>query len=156
MARCRRRSSAADRVPLKGTLSGFASFRSMSEQPRLILLVEDEPLVRWIALDALEAGGYEVIEAVDAEQALAALRAREGISLLFTDVNMPGPMDGLALAEFVHARWPAVRLVVTSGRGLDRPVPDDGAFLRKPYSVAELQNAIRDAGGPPPVEAPGS
>ena len=124
----------------------------MSEELRLILLVEDELLVRWIAVEGLESAGYEVIEAENAEQAIAVLQSGRDVGLLFTDVNMPGAMDGLALAELVHARWPEVRLVVTSGRGLSRAVPDDGTFLRKPYSVGELRAAIRAAGAPDRAE----
>ena len=121
----------------------------MSLSPRLILLVEDEMLVRWTARDALELSGYEVVEVENATQALEVLAARRDIGVLFTDVNMPGPMDGLALAEVVHAKWPAIRLVVTSGRALDRGVPDDGAYLRKPYSLEELRAALRAAGAAP-------
>jgi CheY-like chemotaxis protein len=118
----------------------------MARSPRLILLVEDEELVRWVAHDALELHGYDVVEAASAVEALEVLTARSDVSLLFTDVNMPGPMDGLALAEMVHARWPAVRIVVTSGRALERDVPDDGAYLRKPYSLEDLAKALADAG----------
>lgn len=120
----------------------------MSEAPRLILLVEDEPLVRWIALEALEEEGYEVVEAANADEALAVLQSRRDVGVLFTDVNMPGAMDGLDLAEMVHARWPGVRLVVTSGRGLNQAVPDDGVFLQKPYSITELQAVVREAVAP--------
>lgn len=108
----------------------------------LVLLVEDEPLVRWTAHDGLEAAGYQVIEAENAGQALTILEARRDVGVLFTDVNMPGPMDGLSLAELVHAKWPDIRLVVTSGRGLERPLPDDGAFLTKPYSYDDLARTI--------------
>lgn len=119
----------------------------MSTTSRLILVVEDEPLVRWTAVEILAAAGYDVIEAENAEQALATLKAHRGVSLLFTDVDMPGDMDGLQLAEFVHARWPDVQLVVTSGRNLPRAVPDHGAFLPKPYSPAGLEGAVRAAAG---------
>lgn len=115
----------------------------MSIPPKtLVLLVEDEPMVRWTAHDGLEAGGYEVVEAENAAQALQILETRSGVGVLFTDVNMPGPMDGLALAELVHARWPEVRLVVTSGRGLAGRLPDDSRFLTKPYSVDDLADTI--------------
>ena len=109
----------------------------------LVLLVEDEALVRWVAHEALEDAGYQVIEAENADQALAVLSERRDVGLLFTDINMPGAMDGLALAELVNARWPDIQLVVTSGRGLERPVPDSGRFLRKPYSIGELTDAMR-------------
>ena len=114
----------------------------------LILLVEDEPLVRWTAHDGLEGAGYEVVEAENAAEALAILEARRDVGVLFTDVNMPGPMDGLSLAELVHAKWPDIRLVVTSGRGLDRPLPDHGAFLTKPYSVDDMARKIAGTRNP--------
>jgi CheY-like chemotaxis protein len=125
----------------------------MSPTPALILLVDDEPMIRWIASDALEEAGYEVVAAENAAQALVLLNDRRDIALLFTDVNMPGAMDGLALAELVHQKWPAVGLVVTSGRGIDRKVPEDGTFLSKPYSLDELRQAIAEANRPPPRPA---
>lgn len=102
-------------------------------------------MVRWAAHEGLEDAGYAVIEAENAAQALAILEARRDVGVLFTDVNMPGAIDGLALAEQVHAKWPAIRLVVTSGRGLPRPVPDAGSFLTKPYDVGKVADAIARA-----------
>ena len=99
-------------------------------------------MVRWTAHEGLEADGYPVVEAENANQALAILEARNDVGVLFTDVNMPGPMDGLALAELVHARWPEIRLVITSGRGLPRKLPDAGRFLTKPYSFEDLADTI--------------
>lgn len=113
----------------------------------LVLLVEDEALIRMVASAGLEDAGYEVIEAANAADALGAIGSRHDVGVLFTDVNMPGALDGLTLAEMIHARWPEVRLVVTSGRPLARAVPDDGAFLRKPYTLDQLTRAIRSAGG---------
>lgn len=131
-------------------LSRFAL--SMPPNPMLILLVEDEPLVRWIAYEGLEDAGYDVLAVESAEKALEVLRTRLDVGVLFTDVDMPGGLDGLSLAELVHRAWPAVKLVVTSGRGIDRDVPDDGEFLNKPYSFDDLQAAIVKAGGKAPAE----
>ncbi|KQW66944.1 hypothetical protein ASE17_20050 [Phenylobacterium sp. Root77] len=122
----------------------------MCPNPMLVLLVEDEPLVRWIAHEGLEDAGYEVVAVESAEEALKVLRSRPDVGVLFTDVDMPGGLDGLSLADQVHRAWPAVKLVVTSGRGIDREVPDDGAFLNKPYSFDDLQTAILNAGGEAP------
>ncbi len=116
-----------------------------NRQKTLVLLVDDEPLVRLIAMEGLEEAGFEVVEAATATAALAVLRDRPDVGILFTDVNMPGDLDGLALAELVHARWPDIKLVVTSGGGLARQVPDDGRFLTKPYSVGEMTEVIRGA-----------
>lgn len=115
-----------------------------SEKVR-VLLVEDEPLVRVVACESLEDAGYDVLEARDAAEALQLMTTRDDVGVLFTDVNMPGAFDGLTLAELIHARWPDVKLVITSGRPLDRAVPDDGTFLRKPYTLNEMTRAIRDA-----------
>lgn len=124
----------------------------MPTNPMLVLLVEDEPLVRWIAYEGLEDAGYDVLAVNNADEALEVLRTRRDVGVLFTDVDMPGGLDGLSLAELVHRAWPAVKLVVTSGRGIDREMPDDGEFLNKPYSFAELQAAIVKAGGETPKD----
>jgi CheY-like chemotaxis protein len=110
-------------------------------QPRpLILVVDDEPLVRFVAADALEDGGFAVTEAANAENALKVLEARCDVQLLFTDIQMPGAMDGLELVRLVHGRWPKVRIIITSGR-LQPNAADLAAndcFLSKPYRGGEL------------------
>jgi len=108
----------------------------------LVLLVDDEPEVRLLASDSLEDAGFEVVEAADAKQALSVLAARPDVGVLFTDVNMPGPLDGLELADLVHRLWPTVQLVVTSGRAPDRSIPDDGRFIPKPYSQRSMTALI--------------
>lgn len=113
--------------------------------PIVVLLVDDEPMLRMIARQGLEDAGFEVVEADDARTALEILGARADVTVLFTDVNMPGPLDGLELARCVHERWPTIQLVITSGRGLVAPLPDDGRFMPKPYSIAELISAVAKA-----------
>ncbi len=113
----------------------------------LVLLVDDEAIVRFVATDDLKDAGYDVIEAASASEALAILQARSDVGVLFTDVNMPGDLDGLGLAELVHDRWPDIKLVVTSGRPLTRKVPDDGRFLSKPYTAQQMTACLRDAQG---------
>jgi CheY-like chemotaxis protein len=108
----------------------------------LVLLVDDEPLVLLVATESLEDAGFEVVEAADAAEALVVLRSRSDVGVLFTDVNMPGQIDGLDLAELVHRHWPSIKLVVTSGRGLARSVPDEGRFMGKPYSMREMTDLI--------------
>lgn len=110
--------------------------------PTVVLLVDDEAVLRMIASQGLQDAGFEVVEADNAESALEILGARTDITVLFTDVNMPGPLDGLDLAKRVHDRWPAIQLVITSGRGLLDAVPDDGRFVAKPYSIDELVQAV--------------
>lgn len=108
----------------------------------VVLLVDDEPVIRMVASQGLEDAGFEVIEADCAENALEILKTRADVGVLFTDVNMPGALDGLDLARLVHERWPAIQLVLTSGRGLSVPVPDDGRFVAKPYSIKEMTEAV--------------
>jgi CheY-like chemotaxis protein len=112
----------------------------------LVLVVEDEPFVRMIAAEGLEDAGFDVIEAASADDALKVLNARPDVGVLFTDVNMPGSVDGVELARMVHARWPNLRIVVTSGK--DRPrsadLPDDGRFLPKPYRPGEVAHVIEE------------
>jgi CheY-like chemotaxis protein len=112
----------------------------------LVLLVDDEPGVRLVASDGLEDAGFAVIEAADAREAINILASRPDVGVLFTDVNMPGELDGLELAELVHQRWPAIKLVVTSGRALPREVPDDGRFIAKPYSLRSMTKLIGEVG----------
>ena len=106
----------------------------------VVLLVEDEPLTRMDACGALEAAGFEVLDAGDAETALGLLLARRDIAVLFTDVQMPGAMNGLELARAVHALRPDVKIIVTSG-GLslrNEDLPDAGVFVPKPYRAEGL------------------
>ena len=111
-----------------------------------ILVVEDETLIRIWAADLLEENGFSVLEAKDADAALIVLESRPDVKLLFTDVQMPGSLNGMELAQEVHARWPHVLLVITSGR--ERPsraeIPDDGRFVPKPYNAEQLLREVND------------
>jgi CheY-like chemotaxis protein len=111
-----------------------------------ILVVEDETLIRLWAADLLEENGFSVLEAKDADAALKVLESRPDVKLLFTDVQMPGSLNGMELAREVHARWPHILLVITSGR--ERPmraeIPDDGRFVAKPYSADDLLGQVND------------
>jgi len=111
----------------------------------LVLVVEDEFLVRLNALSLLEEAGFGVLEAGSADEAIALLEARKDIRIVFTDINMPGSMDGLRLAHAVRRRWPPVKLVLTSGHvrvGIE-DLPEGGRFLRKPYQPAELVHMVQ-------------
>lgn len=115
--------------------------------PSAVLVVEDESLVRLIAVDMLEDAGFPVLQAATADAAWAILERAEEVGVLFTDIDMPGSMDGLTLAARVRARWPHIRLVVTSGRvrpGTDA-LPDAGCFLPKPYGRSDLLDALGQA-----------
>ena len=99
-----------------------------------VLLAEDETLVRMASALALRDEGFEVLEAEHAGTALAILEARApSLHVLFTDVHMPGPMDGVELAHHTSRTWPWISLIVVSARALDRALPGNSRFLPKPY-----------------------
>ena len=111
----------------------------------VVLLVEDELFVRMATADALTDAGFDVIETAHAQAALEILQHRDDIRVLFTDVKMPGPMDGLALADIVRNRWPHILVVVTSGHLEAGSVllPDDAVFIAKPYGEQAPVNLIQ-------------
>ncbi len=112
----------------------------------LVLIVEDEPLIRMHAADLPEDGGFEVVEAATARAALAILEKRNGdVSALFTDVDMPGGMNGLELAGIVYSRRPHIAILITSGVvRMVGALPGGGVFLGKPYAEAAPVRIIRD------------
>ena len=114
--------------------------------PQEVLVVEDEPLVRMVAADALADGGIMAWEAGDANEALEVLEQHPRIGVLFTDVNMPGDMDGLGLAHEVSAIRPDVRVIVTSGAEsvAGEDLPNEGTFLPKPYPTQRLVSIVSE------------
>lgn len=110
----------------------------------LILIVDDEPIIRLLACDSLEEAGFDVIDAANAAEALDILAERTDVGVLFTDVNMPGGVSGLDLAETVHQRWPDIKLVVTSGLPPERPVADGGRFIAKPYNLRSMTDLVAE------------
>jgi CheY-like chemotaxis protein len=108
--------------------------------PQVILVVEDEVLVRMLACDILTEGGYHAIEAVNAEEALALIDARPDIAAMFTDVDMPGEINGLGLVRLVAMRRPDLPVIVTTGAAQIAPgdLAPTTAFLAKPYSPSAL------------------
>jgi CheY-like chemotaxis protein len=113
----------------------------------VVLVVEDEVLVRLDAIEALKGAGYRVIDAASADEAIAILETRRDIRVVVTDIQMPGSMDGLKLAATIRNRWPPIELIVTSGRiSVDQhQLPERGRFLPKPYSGPRLVEAIAAA-----------
>ena len=113
-----------------------------------MLVVEDEMVLRMRAVDIVEDAGFTAVEAVNADQALAILESRSDITLLFSDIQMPGTMDGLKLAHAVHERWPAIKIILVSGqvKVTDADKPADSVFIGKPLDVkqmvAELQAMV--------------
>ena len=120
----------------------------MSEPKRpsvAVLIVEDEPLIRMGAVSLIEDAGFEVYEAGSADAAIALMELHAEIRLIFTDVNMPGSMDGLKLAHYVRGRWPPVKIIVTSGhvKVTEESLPAGAFFLSKPYDSAVVTHTIR-------------
>jgi CheY-like chemotaxis protein len=110
----------------------------------VVLVVEDDPLLRMNAVDMIEDAGFQAIEAPDADAAIRLLEARPDIRLIFTDIDMPGSMDGLALAHAVANRWPPVRIVATSGhfKVCENDLPNGGRFIPKPYRQHQLVDML--------------
>jgi CheY-like chemotaxis protein len=122
-----------------------------SAVPLVVLVVEDEMLLRMRAVDMVEDAGYTSVEAADADEAVAILESRSDIALMLTDVQMPGSMDGLKLAHAVRERWPPIKIILVSGQLKleNSDIPADSRFFGKPLAVkemiAELQSMIGHA-----------
>ena len=115
----------------------------------VVLIVEDEFLLRMDAAEMIGAAGFEVIEAANADQAIEVLEARRDITVVFTDIQMPGSMDGLKLARAVRGRWPPIKIIATSGRlhVAETDLPEGGRFLLKPYSPRQVTGVLRELTG---------
>jgi two-component sensor histidine kinase/CheY-like chemotaxis protein len=136
--------------------------------PTNVLVVEDEMVLRMRAVDIVEDAGFTAVEAVNADEALSILESRSDISLLFSDIQMPGSMDGLKLAHAVHARWPAIKIILVSGqiKLTDADKPANSLFFGKPLVVKHMIGELRamvglgalkivpDIALPPGAEAP--
>lgn len=112
----------------------------------IVLIVEDETLIRMDAVEMIIAAGYEVLEAANADQAIEILEARADIAIVFTDIQMPGSIDGLKLAHAVRRRWPPVRIVTCSGhvKVIQEDLPEGARFVPKPYSKSEIAMTFRE------------
>jgi CheY-like chemotaxis protein len=125
---------------------------------KVILVVEDEALIRMGAVQMLEDAGFVVVEASNADAAIKILEDRSDIRAVFTDINMPGTLDGLRLARAIRGRWPPIHILLTSG--LITPnqdeFPENGRFIRKPYKAENVVATIRELLGlnlpPDPIE----
>lgn len=114
--------------------------------PIIILVVEDEPLIRMEIADDLSEKGFQVLEAPNAHEAMLLLECHSDIALLFTDIDMPGKMNGLMLAAETHLRWPAVKIIVTSGLHSVRSdeIPPGSRFMGKPHQPNAVSAAMLD------------
>jgi two-component system, response regulator PdtaR len=113
--------------------------------PVVILIVEDDGLINLMASDDLKRAGYDVVSVYSADEAIRVLESRNDIWLIFTDIDLPGSMDGLRLAAAVGDRWPPIHIIITTGhvRPSDDSLPKGSAFLAKPYPAGELLHTIQ-------------
>jgi CheY-like chemotaxis protein len=118
----------------------------MEKQRRpVVLVVEDEPLMLMDAVDLVREAGFEAIGTKNADEAIRILESRDDIRIVFTDVNMPGSMDGIKLAHAVRHRWPPIEIIVTSGLTLanvEELLPERGVFFSKPYTPTQVASAL--------------
>lgn len=119
---------------------------SHEPSPHVVLVVEDDELLRMSAVEMIEDAGFTVTEAPNADEAIRLLESRRDISLIFTDIDMPGSMNGLKLAHAVASRWPPIRIVATSGQCeiRDGDLPDGGRFIAKPYRLNQVVGTFRE------------
>jgi CheY-like chemotaxis protein len=114
----------------------------LDQPPVVVLVAEDETLLRLMTGDMLADADYQVVEARDGQEALAILSSQTAVGALLTDVNMPN-VDGLALAKIVRQRWPYIGIVVTSGRQMPSGLPEGARFISKPYRQEQLLHEIK-------------
>ena len=117
-----------------------------SSIPAVVLIVEDEMMLRMHAMEMVEDAGYTPLEALDAAEAVAILESRSDVALICTDIQMPGPMDGVGLAHAVHERWPTIAIIVVSGQLTlaDLDLPPRSRFFSKPLDAGEMIAEMRD------------
>lgn len=111
----------------------------------VVLVVEDEPILRLMAVDVVEEAGFEAVEAAGADDAIRILETRLDIRVVFTDVDMPGGVDGMKLAAAIRDRWPPIEIIITSGKKRPRPedMPARGVFFSKPYRREDVAAMMR-------------
>jgi CheY-like chemotaxis protein len=132
-----------------GTYVKSYRYKAMEAKPakprHVVLIVEDEPLVRLTGADLLAGAGFEVLEAGNADEALRILEATPDVRVVFSDVEMPGSLDGLALARRICRRWPSIGIVLTSGHRIrEETIPREGRFVAKPYDGQVLVRQIEE------------
>jgi two-component sensor histidine kinase/ActR/RegA family two-component response regulator len=125
------------------------SITSLTPTTTNVLVVEDEMVLRMRAVDIVEDAGFTAVQAVNADEALAILESRSDISLLFSDIQMPGSMDGLKLAHAVHDRWPSIKIILVSGqvRLSDTDKPADSRFFGKPLEMKQMITELQEMVG---------
>ena len=129
-------------VPLGARLESIALELSRRQ---VVLVVEDEPLILMLAIEMIRDAGFEPLWASNADEAIRILESRGDIRIVFTDINMPGSMDGIRLAQAVRGRWPPIKIIVMSGfSGGDlKLLPEGSQFIPKPYDADQISDALR-------------
>lgn len=117
----------------------------MGYSKHIVLVVEDEPLLRMAAVDMVESAGFLALEAADAVHAVEILESRPDIRIVFTDIDMPQGMDGMELAACIRNRWPPIEIIITSGKidGHTLQLPDRGVYFAKPYRERDVVATMR-------------
>lgn len=126
----------------------------MNNGKAVVLVVENSAIIRMGAVELVKSAGYEALEARDSDEAILILEQRQDIDLVFTDVQMPGTMDGIKLAHFIRNRWPPVKLMVASGNAIleESSLPQGSKFFPKPYdehTIIEAMAIMLAADSPP-------
>jgi CheY-like chemotaxis protein len=116
----------------------------MNNGKAVVLVVEDSAIIRMGAVDLVHFAGYEALEARDADEAIRILESRSDIDLVFTDVQMPGTMDGIKLSHYIRDWWPPVQLIVASGKAIleESSLPEGSRLFLKPYNDHAIADAI--------------
>lgn len=111
-----------------------------SASPAVVLVVEDEPLLRLFATDMIEDAGFEVVAAANAAEAVVVLESRLDVRIVFTDIDMPHGMSGISLAACIRDRWPPIEIIITSGKPFPAAasMPDRSVFYAKPYCQEQV------------------
>jgi CheY-like chemotaxis protein len=124
----------------KGMITSFLQHK------QTILVVEDESTLRQLAVDIVEDAGFVAVSAENADEAVEILEHREDIDIVFTDIDMPGSVNGLRLATCIHDRWPPIEIIVTSGqyRPKESELPERAVFLSKPYKISKITNLFHE------------
>jgi CheY-like chemotaxis protein len=111
----------------------------------VVLVVEDEPILRMNVIDLVEDAGFEAVEAANATQAMRVLEGRSDVGIILSDIDMPPGIDGMALAAIVRDRWPPIAIILVSGQmaSADIKIPEGGVFFSKPYRATDVVAALQ-------------
>jgi CheY-like chemotaxis protein len=112
---------------------------------QFVLIVEDEPIIRMLAMEIVAEAGFNGIEAANADEALLILESRVDIAVVFADIDMPGSLNGMQLAERIRDRWPPTEIILTSGqlRPSNDQMPTRAVFIPKPYQFSKIAQTLQ-------------